>query len=838
MIASLNTKRFLLLPLLAWILPFGPATRAFAQTVEPLVFDDDEPEEEAPEVAPVAAANPDTWPEALKKAVTDLESRPNDPAALKAVVDQALAAGEKDVAAWHLQMALGLVGEDQKDLLATLQAAEVAMSLPGAGSQALIEEYGRGLFDMARACQKKKLYTNAVDLLQLCYGTPLEVKAEARLTELFDKKTAVEGLLASGIPIDIPVQRKVNEKKKRLVDRKNNVWESFYEVKGKYYILRSDMGYEFTHAFLDAMEQINAFYREVFGYKTRGGTMRSCTIEVYKNREEFDRWELEKRGRAIDKGVRGFFVPDENRVATYDPREEGGTIGDLWSTLFHEASHQFTRIVAPELKLTWLNEGTASYFEGAFLQPGGSVATNRIPEGRLASLAYQLKEEPLPLDDVLTYYQPGSYPGEYYSYGWGLVYYIHNYEDAKSERIYLPIYADFLASYKNVQKHTHDDIRARFKEYFIDRAAVPGVTDQKQFETHWNKWIEDLAAIYFGGPEQAQVLLERARVQRKNGKPGYARESLIWGLEKDPQNAGVRLELAEVLNEMGRVDEAVYHWRRLEAAARQAPAADKPLPSAPGRTAAELRTLAEEQLLALDPTVGTGLRENVDRYVTGALAAAKEYREAGFPRTALFMLSNASRLVSGDARLAEAEAAIQGETGLRLTRGYRPKLDGELVGWSTTGDWAASGGELTTKTKNVVSARLEDPPPVPFRFEADFNLSEGGNNPVVGLSFAGSQQGQSSFVWMPEQEIAGLFELTKDGQAMKDAFPVRPEPGKRKVSHTRASMAIEITGTRVTMFINGQMVGFHDVPFGKAAGQVGLFVQDTGARISNVRLVY
>ncbi|MEZ6019512.1 MAG: hypothetical protein R3F17_05240 [Planctomycetota bacterium] len=84
---------------------------------------------------------------------------------------------------------------------------------------------------------------------------------------------------------------------------------------------------------------------------------------------------------------------------------------------------------------------------------------------------------------------------------------------------------------------------------------------------------------------------------------------------------------------------------------------------------------------------------------------------------------------------------------------------------------------------------------------------------------------------MPEQEIAGLFELTKDGQAMKDAFPVRPEPGKRKVSHTRASMAIEITGTRVTMFINGQMVGFHDVPFGKAAGQVGLFVQDTGAHL-------
>ncbi|MEZ6019513.1 MAG: hypothetical protein R3F17_05245 [Planctomycetota bacterium] len=533
--------------MLAWILPFGPATRAFAQTVEPLVFDDDEPEEEAPEVAPVAAANPDTWPEALKKAVTDLESRPNDPAALKAVVDQALAAGEKDVAAWHLQMALGLVGEDQKDLLATLQAAEVAMSCPARAPRPSSR-------NTAVACStwpapaRRRSCTPTPSICCSSAMAPRSRSKPTRLTELFDKKTAVEGLLASGIPIDILSSARST--------RRRSAWSTarttsgrVYEVKGKYYILRSDMGYEFTHAFLDAMEQINAFYREVFGYKTRGGTMRSCTIEVYKNRENSTAGNS-RNAAGPSTRARAFFVPDENRVATYDPREEGGTIGDLWSTLFHEASHQFTRIVAPELKLTWLNEGTASYFEGAFLQPGGSVATNRIPEGRLASLAYQLKEEPLPLDDVLTYYQPGSYPGEYYSYGWGLVYYIHNYEDAKSERIYLPIYADFLASYKNVQKHTHDDIRARFKEYFIDRAAVPGVTDQKQFETHWNKWIEDLAAIYFGGPEQAQVLLERARVQRKNGKPGYARESLIWGLEKDPQNAGVRLELAEVLNEM------------------------------------------------------------------------------------------------------------------------------------------------------------------------------------------------------------------------------------------------------------------------------------------------
>ncbi|HPF15258.1 MAG TPA: DUF1570 domain-containing protein, partial [Planctomycetota bacterium] len=538
---------------------------------ERVTFGDD-PEadaEEAPE-APKPLAAP--IPEAIREAVLALETAPADSAHLQAAAQAALQADLRDEALWYANLALEALGEDIKlrKEREALVALRTEIGVPGPTPEDLQADFSRSLFDMAKACEKKKLYTNAADLLQLCYGTSMEARAEERLAKLFSKEAAVEGLLETGIPIDIPVRRKVNAKTKRLVDSRNTTWDTAYEIKGKFYTVKSDMGYDYTHAFLEVMDQINGFYREVFGYKTRGGDMRTCAINVYKSREEFDEFEKKNRGQAINPNVRGFFVPGENRVATYDPRGEGGTIGDLWSTLFHESSHQFTAAVAPGLLLTWLNEGTASYFEGAFLQPGGSVATNRVPESRLRGLKYSLdalnkgKSAPT-LTQVVTWYKPGSYEGEYYPYGWGLVYFMHNFEDEHSERVYLPVYKEFLASYKSASQH---DVLARFTEYFVGKAKLPGVETFEQFDALWQAWIQELYKIYFGGPEQVEVLMARAEKQLANKKPEYARESLEWAVEKDPTHLGARLKLAEVLTDLKKLDGAVYHWRQLEAAAR------------------------------------------------------------------------------------------------------------------------------------------------------------------------------------------------------------------------------------------------------------------------------
>ena len=124
-----------------------------------------------------------------------------------------------------------------------------------------------------------------------------------------------------------------------------------------------------------AMEQMNVFYRSVFRYKERGGTMARCKLHVYKHRSEFDEHNADLD---LSPSTKGFFMPGANEVHTYDPRTDPypDTLEGLWGTLFHEASHQFTRAALSPAVPTWLNEGTASYFEGARLLANGTVQTN------------------------------------------------------------------------------------------------------------------------------------------------------------------------------------------------------------------------------------------------------------------------------------------------------------------------------------------------------------------------------------------------------------------------------------------------------------------------------
>ena len=260
------------------------------------------------------------------------------------------------------------------------------------------------------------------------------------------------------------------------------------------------MGYEMAHSIAMAMEQMNQFQ-----YKGRGGSMRSCGIRVYATQAEFDELEGEK-----DESVKGFFVPLENRVATYDPRAEWQPLGELWSTLFHEASHQFTEATTTNLMPGWLNEGTASYFEGATLLPSGQVVANQVPTRRLEELRDFLEKGSPTLKEVVSYFEEGSYDVTYYPFGWGLVYFIQNYEDERSERVYVPIYRDYMQTYTKGGNH---DVVGRFVEYFVERAQQPGIETFEQFEARWKQWIQDLADVHFGPSEKADVLLARARKQ-------------------------------------------------------------------------------------------------------------------------------------------------------------------------------------------------------------------------------------------------------------------------------------------------------------------------------------
>ena len=821
---------------------------AYSIAQERITFGDDEEEtedEESEEAGPgtvISATPPEGATPELLEALTALEYTPRDVSQLTEVAKLAQAAGLADEALWYSNLALESLGEDSKlkKQREALLALRTEIGLPGPSPEELQEDFGRALFEMAKTCEKKKLYTNAADLLQLCYGTPMQARAEQRLEKLFSKEKAVEGLLATGIPIEIPVRKKVNAKKKAKVDSENTYWANTYKVKGKYYEVHSDMGYDYTHAFVDAMDQMNAFYREVFNYKTRGQTMRTCLIQVYKNREEFDEVERENRGKAINPNVRGFFVPGENRVATYDPRSEGGTIADLWSTLFHESSHQFTAAVAPGLLLTWLNEGTASYFEGAFLQPGGSVATNRIPESRLKGLQYMLKQGSPRLEDVLTYYAPGSYSGDYYPFGWGLVYFLHNYEDENSERVYLPIYKAFLKEYKSASKH---DVLARFVEFYVTEADQEGIDTFKAFEDRWKKWIDELHSLHFGGPEQAEKLLARAEKQRANKKPEYARESLRWALEKDPTHTKARLALAEVLTKLDRLDGAVYQWRQLEATARSAQDPSTHLPHLASVTAGEIRERAQTELTEINTFIGTALKENLEEFVTQSLAAVQTYLDADRPLSALHLLDTSSRLVGGDARFTALTEKVRADSGKRLTRAYRPAIDVGMEGWNAADDFSAALGEISIpKVEGLKTATYDFAPPIPYRFEAEIVRSGNTRFAPLGLVFASGLAGDSNYAWIVTGkngiDSLGHFEITEEGPKLKQNYMVPLAKGQKRPSKTNIKLAIQVEEDRLVFYANGQLVGEEEIPLGSAAGKIGVFVQGTNGTFTNMRLEY
>ena len=790
----------------------------------------------------------------LLEAIEALEYAPNDVARLEATARVALESGEPDMAFWYASLALAQLPDDSKSKKTrkALEEFRAQIEVPGISPEELQEEMSREVFAMARACEKKKLYANAADLLQLCIGTAMQARAEARLQKMFSKKKAIQALIESGIDFEVPGGKRVNKKTRAQVNKKNTTWEKAYEIKGRYYILRSDMGYDYTHAFLDAMEQMNAFYRGVFNYKVRGGTMRSCRIDVYKNREAFDKNESKARGETIDPNVKGFFVPDENRVATYDPRSEGGTIDDLWSTLFHEASHQFTAAVLPGLELTWLNEGTASYFEGAFMQPGGSVAKNRIPRTRLRSL-YSLigfrkgksLEQRMPrgdaptLEDVITYYGQGSYDGAYYPYGWGLVYFFHNFEDENSERVYLPIYKEFMLTYKSGGAH---DIKGRFVEYFVEKAGVDGVESFDDFEEQWMTWIRDLYDLHYGGPEKASLLVEKGLQQLENEKPAYALDSFRWALEKNPKNNQARMHYAEAAILMERWDLAAFHWRKLESQSRRFIDQDTAMPGMHDMSAGEVRTLALEQLGVVNPRIRDGLVNSVDAFVERAQAVALSFVDEDFPLSALYLLESSSRLVGGDARLLTAALEIEEETDVSLTRGFRPTVTDDLDGWSARSSFSARKGVLrVTAEPGINTATIEDTPSIPFRWEATIELSGKEGMPIAGISFGTTETGSQRVAWLADMgQMALLVETTPGGgllpsniSRVKSADPRGVDP-----SRTKIHLAIEVLEDQVIFYANGHEVFDKDFSPTELRGRVGVFVQGANATFTNLRFEY
>ena len=89
--------------------------------------------------------------------------------------------------------------------------------------------------------------------------------------------------------------------------------------------------------------------------------------------------------------------------------------------------------------------------------------------------------------DVISYDKPGSYPGEYYEFGWGIVYFLQQFEDPTTlAYVYRPLYN----AYRDEIIKKGGDPRELFERVFLGPASPLSHTTLLEFEKDWKQWIQ------------------------------------------------------------------------------------------------------------------------------------------------------------------------------------------------------------------------------------------------------------------------------------------------------------------------------------------------------------
>ena len=349
-----------------------------------------------------------------------------------------------------------------------------------------------------------------------------------------------------------------------------------FEFESKYYKLSANLEPETAQRVADLMDDLHGFYVQVyFEGNEKKARSAKATIRIHPDRADMLKsWE---GGPAPE----GWWSPGENTVHCYDSRTNGsGSLDWMLETLFHEASHQFMSLLSSGgFVPAWINEGTASFFEGTVAMADHRVLWPEAARLRLQPLLAQLGQRKLTAADVVSYDSPGSYPAEYYSFGWGLVYFLQQYEDpATLEYCYRPLYARYRSE---VIKRGGEPMKV-FEQVFLGKNSPLGEQSFADFDRDWSKWIQEEVSTLNGSDSRARKLrLERmqrelaaADAAAKEGKQARVPEKELLAralshaeyvcstIDKDKPDGELVVQQAEILERLGRPAAAAPLYQR------------------------------------------------------------------------------------------------------------------------------------------------------------------------------------------------------------------------------------------------------------------------------------
>jgi len=802
-----------------------------------------------------------SWP-AIERA---LERDPNSLAAWELRERWGEKKGDKDVQvhALHRQLSLARTQKLEKSVQTAVQARLLPLDPAASELAKLRTGFVEKLVKLAETYLKAKRPHSAIRAYK---------QALALDPDRADLRLAIETIAAAPDPTLAEDARPkdllegISEEWLREHDTAHASWNDKATLERPNYITHTSAGYEVLLRSAEAMEQMNAFYRQFFRYGTADDRKSVPRIElrIFKDKDEYL-----KRGSSPVEWSGGQFTGDA--VETYVTTSG---FEDTVGTLFHEAAHQFVSLATNAAG--WLNEGMASFFEGCRILANGTVVMNLPATHRLFPLAERMERGWMKsADDGIDPADPSKEPStsptfrivlenEYewgpawYEPTWGVVYFLYNYQDRVDGRF---IYRAAFHEYVNASGgKTGKSAIQTFEEVVLGnpepvtegqstKIALPKTVDE--LNDVWKQYILELRDRQSGRLKDTSPYLDWARMALKRKASETAAEHFERALAQSPSDVTVLSEFAEFLATQKQEDRAAKLLTQALATVETTQPVDTK----------KLDTL-DRRLRKLDPNYQRVVDVRASM-VEQVVALVERYLETGLNLQAMELAYHLGTELGEPRLFSSFERAVQseGRSNALWRLAYNEQ---DLDGWAAAGmetifqpanEWLVTRfGEYAPKATDFSMLTLDTLTSGDYSLEAELEAAHG-RVVFAGLVFGRKSgtdchalvlfppaPGKNGSVHLATFYGSGAFDTWRNvpvqhplgDTASED--PARSSAGVGKTGLYK--LRLEVTGRNVDLYVNGEYQTTHEFAnLDILRGAFGLITSRGEARFKNVRFL-
>ena len=517
--------------------------------------------------------------------------------------------------------------------------------------------------------------------------------------------------------------------------RDHRTWEEAGKITSGRYEVTTNVGYDVGQRAAHSLNQIAAHYADLYDADL---SLLAPTTPVYLCRTRSEFVAVGKSKLAENPGVlayistsvttRGEEVRIRSKIYGYDPRDGGRSLESLWPTLWHEASHQYMTIAARGVHAPlWINEGLATYFEGASFTERGEIRVGMPAPTRLGNLYAMLQRGETPLAELIE--AEGGLTGLQYAAAWGLVYYLRHGRDEGGRRLRRDALEDAMTMLRTG--------KVSGPRLFREVALAPRGDTLPDFEREWSRAMIALAEEEEEPLEQAAKFAAQGIAWLEAGDPDIAKELFDEALLRDaaclPALHGLARRYLTAWEAARKKDQEladqVLVWsRRLHDAAREAE--DE-----------EMLDAAADLCASVDRVGFKKVAKARDKYHRKLESLIARTLERGQPQTALAVARLFLDDVLGTSRYEELAVELREEETLRLERPF-VAFDGvTLAGLSGSPSvFRVEDGTILGAVERPRRGSLFIERPLSPRFQLEGEICFRDANTIVGFCYSTPQE--------------------------------------------------------------------------------------------------